>query len=196
MATIVSNPALDRFLKSQGVDCVRSGVGERYVIEEMKRHGANVGGEESGHMVLSDYARTGDAMIAALVVSQGLLESGKKMSEIFPLFVPMYKNGSIPVLPAGRKCWPLSNCRRLRRRLPKAKEKLKARAGFWSGLPALSRRFRFGSGETTQRWLTRSTAKYPQCWQRLPGTNPLRLCRKVEAGLNICLLYLPKVNII
>ena len=91
VATIVSNPALDRFLKSQGVDCVRSGVGERYVIEEMKRHGANVGGEESGHMVLSDYARTGDAMIAALVVSQGLLESGKKMSEIFPLFVPMYK---------------------------------------------------------------------------------------------------------
>lgn len=78
VATIVSNPALDRFLKSQGVDCVRSGVGERYVIEEMKRHGANVGGEESGHMVLSDYARTGDAMIAALVVSQGLLESGKR----------------------------------------------------------------------------------------------------------------------
>ena len=91
VATIVSNPALDRFLHAEGIDCIRSGVGERYVIEEMKKHGANVGGEESGHMVLSDYARTGDAMIAALVVSQGLLESGKKMSEIFPLFAPMYK---------------------------------------------------------------------------------------------------------
>ena len=91
VATIVSNPALDRFLQAAGIDCVRSGVGERYVIEEMKKHGANVGGEESGHMVLSDYARTGDAMIAALIVSRGLLESSKKMSEIFPLFVPMYK---------------------------------------------------------------------------------------------------------
>ena len=91
VATIVSNPALDRFLQAADIDCVRSGVGERYVIEEMKKHGANVGGEESGHMVLSDYARTGDAMIAALIVSRGLLESGKKMSEIFPLFVPMYK---------------------------------------------------------------------------------------------------------
>lgn len=91
VATIVSNPALDRFLKAVGVECVRSGVGERYVIDEMKKHGSNVGGEESGHMVLSDYAKTGDSMIAALVVCLGLIDSGKKMSEIFPLFEPMYK---------------------------------------------------------------------------------------------------------
>lgn len=91
VATIVSNPALDRFLSTFGIDCVRSGVGERYVIEEMKKHASNVGGEESGHMVLSDYAKTGDAMIAALVISLGVLQSGKKMSEIFPLFEPMYK---------------------------------------------------------------------------------------------------------
>lgn len=70
---------------------VRSGVGERYVIDEMKKHGSNLGGEESGHMVLSDYAKTGDSMVAALVVSMGLLNSGKKMSEIFPLFEPMFK---------------------------------------------------------------------------------------------------------
>ena len=57
----------------------------------MKKHGANVGGEESGHMVLSDYGKTGDAMTAALVLAQGLLKSGKKMSELFPLFEPMLR---------------------------------------------------------------------------------------------------------
>mgnify|MGYP001520062823 FL=1 len=91
VATIVSNPALDRFLNGCGIQCVRSAVGERYVIEEMKKHGANVGGEESGHMVLSDYGKTGDAMTAALVLAQGLLKSGKKMSELFPLFEPMLR---------------------------------------------------------------------------------------------------------
>lgn len=90
-ATIVSNPALDRYLESLGIHCVRSAVGERYVIEEMRKVGSNVGGEQSGHMVLSDYARTGDSLIAGLVISLGLLQSGKKMSEIFPLFTPMLK---------------------------------------------------------------------------------------------------------
>lgn len=91
VATIVSNPALDRYLKAIDVDCVRSSVGERYVIDEMKKIGSNVGGEESGHMVLSDYAKTGDSMIAGLVICLGLLKSGKKMSDIFPLFTPMIK---------------------------------------------------------------------------------------------------------
>ena len=92
VATIVSNPALDRYLKTIGVNCIRSAVGERFVIEEMRKAGCNVGGEESGHMVLSDYAKTGDSMIAGLVIAMGLLQSGKKMSEIFPLFTPMLKN--------------------------------------------------------------------------------------------------------
>lgn len=91
VATILSNPALDRFLASLDIACVRSAVGERYVIEEMKKAGSNVGGEESGHMVLADYGKTGDAMMAGLVIAHGLLKSGKKMSEIFPLFIPMIK---------------------------------------------------------------------------------------------------------
>ena len=91
VATILSNPALDRYLESIQVQCVRTGVGERNVILEMKRLGANVGGEESGHMVVADYCKTGDSMITALIVAKGLLQSGKKMSEIFPLFVPMLK---------------------------------------------------------------------------------------------------------
>lgn len=91
VATIVSNPALDRYLNSEGLECVRTSVGERYVIAKMKELGANVGGEESGHVVLTDYSQTGDALIVALTVCQGLLKSGKKMSEIFPLFQPMLK---------------------------------------------------------------------------------------------------------
>ena len=89
VATIVSNPALDRFLSGLGINCVRSGVGERYVIDEMLKVGCNIGGEESGHMVVADYSKTGDAMMAALVVAMGIKSDGHKMSEIFPLFAPM-----------------------------------------------------------------------------------------------------------
>lgn len=88
-ATIVSNPALDRFLSGLGIKCVRSAVGERYVIEEMKKCGSNIGGEESGHMVVADYSKTGDAMMAGLTVAAGVKKSGRRMSEIFPLFAPM-----------------------------------------------------------------------------------------------------------
>lgn len=91
VATILSNPALDRFFASIGVDCIRAAVGERNVIDKMSEIGSNVGGEESGHMVLSDFSKTGDTMVVALVIAQGLLASGKKMSEIFPLFTPMVK---------------------------------------------------------------------------------------------------------
>lgn len=86
VATIWSNLGLEKYLHSLGINFYRTPVGERYVIEKMRETGVNVGGEESGHMVLSDYARTGDAMITGLIISLGLIKSGKKMSEIFPLF--------------------------------------------------------------------------------------------------------------
>lgn len=86
VATIWSNLGLEKYLHSLGISYFRSAVGERYVIEKMRETGANVGGEESGHMVLSDYAKTGDALLTAIVISCGLVKSGKKMSEIFPLF--------------------------------------------------------------------------------------------------------------
>lgn len=91
VATIVSNPAMDRFFAEKGISCVRSAVGERYVIEEMKKIGANIGGEESGHMVVADYAKTGDAMMTGLIVAQGVWEAKQKMSQIFPLFKPMIR---------------------------------------------------------------------------------------------------------
>lgn len=86
VATIWSNLGLEKYLHRLGIHYYRSAVGERYVIEKMREFGSNVGGEESGHMVLSDYATTGDALITGLVISLGLLETSKKMSEIFPLF--------------------------------------------------------------------------------------------------------------
>lgn len=86
VATVWSNLGLEKYLHSLGVNYCRSAVGERYVIDKMRETGANVGGEESGHMVLSDFSKTGDALVTALFICLGLVKSGKKMSEIFPLF--------------------------------------------------------------------------------------------------------------
>lgn len=88
VATIMSNIGLDKYLQSLGIKLYRSLVGEKHVINKMREVGANLGGEESGHMVLSDFCKTGDGMVTALVVASGFLRSGKKMSELFPIFAP------------------------------------------------------------------------------------------------------------
>ncbi len=88
VATIYSNLGLGEYIKSLGLDFYATPVGERYVIEKMQEVGGNLGGEESGHMVLSDYSLTGDAMLTAIVVCLGIKELGKKVSEIFPIFEP------------------------------------------------------------------------------------------------------------
>jgi len=89
VATVMSNLGLERLLKSQGIDLIRTKVGDRYVLEEMKARGCNVGGEQSGHMILSDYATTGDGTIAALQVLAALVESGKAASEVLRQFEPV-----------------------------------------------------------------------------------------------------------
>src|SRR3546814_6604496 len=66
VATVMSNLGLERFLKGEGIDLVRTKVGDRYVLEQMRAGGYNVGGEQSGHMILSDHATTGDGTMAAL----------------------------------------------------------------------------------------------------------------------------------
>ena len=86
VSTVLSNTALERYIKSLNMDYYSTKVGERAVIAKMQEVGCSVGGEESGHVVVSDYSRTGDGMVVALLISLGLLKSGKKMSEIFPLF--------------------------------------------------------------------------------------------------------------
>ena len=86
VSTILSNTGLDSFIASLGVKYFATKVGERYVIEKMQEVNGALGGEESGHVVLGDYSKTGDALVVSLVLSLGLLQSGKKMSEVFPVF--------------------------------------------------------------------------------------------------------------
>ncbi|PHR21234.1 MAG: phosphoglucosamine mutase [Sphingopyxis sp.] len=89
VATVMSNLGLERFLNAQNLDLVRAKVGDRYVLEEMKKGGYNVGGEQSGHMILLDHGTTGDGTVAALQVLGELVESGKPASELLHLFDPV-----------------------------------------------------------------------------------------------------------
>jgi phosphoglucosamine mutase len=89
VATVMSNLGLERFLRGHGLDLVRTQVVDRYVLEKMKSGGYNVGGEQSGHMILLDHATTGDGTIAALQVLAALVTSGKRASELLHLFDPV-----------------------------------------------------------------------------------------------------------
>ena len=89
VATVMSNLGLERYLHSQQLKLVRAKVGDRYVLEEMRAHGINVGGEQSGHMILLDHATTGDGTMAALQVLAQLVETGKPASEVLHLFDPV-----------------------------------------------------------------------------------------------------------
>jgi phosphoglucosamine mutase len=89
VATVMSNLGLERYLAGKGLDLMRTKVGDRYVLEAMKAGGYNVGGEQSGHMILLDHATTGDGSIAALQVLGALVQSGKKASELLHLFDPV-----------------------------------------------------------------------------------------------------------
>lgn len=89
VATVMSNLGLERYLDSIGLSLARTSVGDRYVVEHMRKHGFNVGGEQSGHIVLSDYATTGDGLVAGLQVLAVLVESGKSVSQISHRFDPV-----------------------------------------------------------------------------------------------------------
>jgi phosphoglucosamine mutase len=85
----MSNLGLERFLASQGLGLIRTKVGDRYVLEAMREGGYNVGGEQSGHIILTDYATTGDGLVASLQILAYLIESGRPASEILHLFDPL-----------------------------------------------------------------------------------------------------------
>lgn len=89
VATVMSNLGLERLLADKGLELIRTQVGDRYVVEEMKDRGCNIGGEQSGHIVLSDYSRTGDGLLAALQVLSLMKEQGKKASEALNMFAPV-----------------------------------------------------------------------------------------------------------
>ena len=89
VATVMSNLGLERYLTGQGLTLHRTAVGDRYVLEAMRAKGFNVGGEQSGHLILSDHATTGDGLIAALQILAVMVASGKPASELLHSFDPL-----------------------------------------------------------------------------------------------------------
>lgn len=89
VATVMSNLGLERFMADRGLKLERTAVGDRYVMERMRSGGFNLGGEQSGHVILSDFSTTGDGLIAALQVLAVLVQSGRKMSDLARQFAPV-----------------------------------------------------------------------------------------------------------
>ncbi|WP_193142448.1 phosphoglucosamine mutase [Meridianimarinicoccus sp. MJW13] len=88
VATVMSNLGLERFLQGRGIGLQRTKVGDRYVVEEMRRGGYNLGGEQSGHIVMTDYATTGDGLMAGLQVLAAMVQSGQPASSLTRVFDP------------------------------------------------------------------------------------------------------------
>ncbi len=89
VATVMSNLGLERYLQSIGLDLIRTPVGDRYVLERMRADGYNVGGEQSGHIILSDYSTTGDGFVAALQMLAVVKRGDKPVSEVCHRFEPL-----------------------------------------------------------------------------------------------------------
>ncbi|HEV7255399.1 MAG TPA: phosphoglucosamine mutase [Mesorhizobium sp.] len=89
VATVMSNLGLERFLGEKRLELHRTKVGDRYVVEHMRAHGLNVGGEQSGHIVLSDFSTTGDGLVSALQVLACVKRSNKPVSEVAKKFEPV-----------------------------------------------------------------------------------------------------------
>ncbi|MGV8997084.1 MAG: phosphoglucosamine mutase [Parvibaculaceae bacterium] len=89
VSTVMSNLGLERYLNGIGLDLIRTQVGDRYVVEHMRNHGFNVGGEQSGHIVLKDFGTTGDGLVAALQIFAVLKAENKPISELCHSFDPL-----------------------------------------------------------------------------------------------------------
>jgi len=109
VATVMSNLGLERYLAGRGLRLERTAVGDRYVVEAMRRGGWNLGGEQSGHMVMTDYATTGDGLLAGLQFLAAMIETGSPASALSRTFetVPQmlknvrYKTGQDPLAAAA-----------------------------------------------------------------------------------------------
>jgi phosphoglucosamine mutase len=105
VATVMSNLGLERHLEGQGLKMLRTAVGDRYVVEAMRAGGYNLGGEQSGHIVLTDYVTTGDGLIAALQFLSAMVETGRPASALALVFPPLpqvlenvrYRKGAAPL---------------------------------------------------------------------------------------------------
>jgi phosphoglucosamine mutase len=105
VATVMSNLGLERHLAAQGLRLLRTAVGDRYVVEAMRAGGYNLGGEQSGHIVMTDFVTTGDGLIAALQVLSAMVETGRPASALARVFAPLpqvlqnvrYRKGAAPL---------------------------------------------------------------------------------------------------
>ncbi|MGQ5701019.1 phosphoglucosamine mutase [Sandaracinobacteroides sp. A072] len=88
VATVMSNMGLERHVEAMGLKLLRTPVGDRHVLEAMRRHGCNLGGEQSGHIILADHATTGDGLLAALQILSVLVEDGRPASAVLSRFTP------------------------------------------------------------------------------------------------------------
>jgi phosphoglucosamine mutase len=107
VATVMSNLGLERWLETQSIGLHRTNVGDRYVVEAMRKGGFNLGGEQSGHIVMTDYATTGDGLLAGLQFLAALVETEKTANELASVFTPCpqaLKNVSFT-----KGCAPLEN---------------------------------------------------------------------------------------
>lgn len=121
VATVMSNMGMEVALRARGIGVVRTAVGDRYVVEEMRRGGYNLGGEQSGHVIFLEQTTTGDGMITALQILSLLLRSGRTLSELASTFEPypqVLKN-----IPVSARV-PLEGVEPLRRAMEGAREKL------------------------------------------------------------------------
>ncbi|MDF3607801.1 phosphoglucosamine mutase [Paracoccus sp. DMF-8] len=111
VATVMSNLGLERFLQTRGVGLERTAVGDRYVVERMRQKGFNLGGEQSGHIVMTDYMTTGDGLVAGLQFLAAMADSGLRASDLAKQFDPVpqmlknvrYANGADPLAQASVK---------------------------------------------------------------------------------------------
>ncbi len=109
VATVMSNLGLERDMEAKGIRLLRTKVGDRYVVEAMRAGGFNLGGEQSGHIVLRDYVTTGDGLLAALQFLKAMVETGEKVGTLARVFEPVpqllvnvrYEKGSDPLLSAA-----------------------------------------------------------------------------------------------
>ena len=133
----MSNLGLERYVGARGLSLVRTQVGDRYVLERMRADGFNLGGEQSGHIIMTDHATTGDGLMAALQALAALIKSGKPASETFRAFEPvpqLLKNVRV----RRRQCRP-------ERRLGRGGDRRRGegpraeRAASWCASPAPSR---------------------------------------------------------
>ncbi|MCF8532436.1 MAG: phosphoglucosamine mutase [Reyranella sp.] len=111
VATVMSNLGLERYLAAHGLSLVRTQVGDRYVLERMLADGFNLGGEQSGHIIMTDHATTGDGLMAALQALSAMIKAGTLASETFHVFTPvpqLLKNVSVSNAGAAMAAAPVA----------------------------------------------------------------------------------------